>query len=560
MSELFKLHGKISVTNEEANSAIDETIGKAKELKGALEETSSGATSASQSVKEVGKSAESTTASMEKASSTSVFLGEMWANIVTKAGAYVKDFAKDGVAYNMQIEKNIGALTAYFDGSREKAEEYVDQLRELDKETPYDLGGLLNASTNLAQYGVPVDEMLETLELLGNVAAGDANKLYGLARVYGQTVSTGKLTGQDVLQYATNGFAVTESLKKLYGYSGEALADMQKNGQITPDMVKQALIAETSPGGRYYGMLESIMNTPYGKQERFGSDFEMAQGAITEPLTENMGNLYPVLSDIVNFLGENASETRLGLNVLGSAGGYTLLSRFIPKLKGVGLKDFIKGHPLLAAAFGLGEIVNYADEKTAAMDAKSGFISGPEKILGTGEGKYSGMIGELLEMPQDIAQYASLDSDTKQKLTRELFDYLLTGDTRLGGTTRLKTDSGEIFGGSGASFEEAEAVMNTTAGFGLKLWQDTFDSSKKAGILYDTPIGPQVPEGWIPAGNAVESSAVSGIASQVTAMVSLLSQIAANNGQPIYLDSGLLVGGIGPALNDYLGNIVSGGD
>lgn len=509
MSELFQLVGKIVIDSKDAENTMDRMIEKANNLSTALGGASSSATGASESIKEVGESAETATGgvngaagAMENASATSVFLGNMWANIATKGISFAKGFVTEANAYNMQIEKNIGAMAAYFGGSQEKSEAFVNQLRVMDKETPYDLGGLLNAATNMAQYGVPVEELIETLETLGNIAAGDSSKLSNLARVYGQTISTGYLTGQDTLQYVSNGFGIMAALKTHLGYDGETLEKMRADKGITAEMVKEVLIAETSPGGRYYGMLDAIMATPYGAQERFKSDYAMAQGEIAEPLTESLGWLYPTLSKAVNFLADNASETRLGLNVAGTAGAYTLLSRFLPKLKGVSLKSFIKSHPLLAAAFGLVESVSYADSKAAEQDERTGLYSMPEKILGTGEGKYSGWFGELKEMPQDI-KYTL----TREKLPNEitLADVLLNGGNNT--TPALSTKQLEYHG-----YRIAETV---------------------------------------------------GLTAQLGQMIALLSQIASNSNQPIYLNTGALVGGLLPEINVGFGKWIEmngGGD
>lgn len=507
MSELFKLLGTISIKNEEANAAMDASISKANELKTALDGTTNSASDASAEIEGVGKSADAANTSMKEASSTSVFWGNMWANVASKAGSAVKRFYEQGNDYNMQLEKYTASFVAAYGGDETKAGAMINELRELDKATPYDFNGILSAANVLRQYQVPLDEIVETLKMLGEVAGGDTSKLYSLSTAYGQTVGFGKLRGQELMQFNNAGASLYAMLTDKYGYDNATLAKMQENGAITADMVREAFVHATSPGGMFYGQMERIMATTYGKSEKFGSDWELFQGKISEPMTDLLGDIYPALSGVVEFLGDNAAETRLGMNVLGGVGGYAALKNLIPSLKGVKLTEFLGNHPLLTVAGLAGLSASYADQKTAEMEERTGHTAAYEKIIGNGDGEYSGWLGEILEMPGDIEYWYK---------------------------TRGARDS--------TSAAEKRALL-TSALF----------PSKPAGPEYNS-----LKYGY--ATNAIETDLVTGLTAQMATMVGLLEQIAANGRQPIILNTGALVGGIAPALNTALGQIVNRGN
>ena len=506
MSELFKLLGTISIKNEEANAAMDASISKANELKTALDGTTNSASDASAEIEEVGKSAEAANASMEKTSAASVYLGNLWANITSKAGSYVKNFYEQGNNYNMVLEKYTASFVAAYAGDEAKASAMVDELRELDKVTPYNFSGILSAANVLRQYQVPLEEIVETLKMLGEVAGGDTSKLHSLAYAYGQTVGFGKLRGQELMQFNNAGASLYAMLTDKYGYDNATLAKMQEAGGITADMVKEAFVHATSPGGIFYGQMERIMATTYGKSEKFSSDWEMFRGKMSEPVTDALGDIYPALSSVVEFLGDNAAETRLGMNVLGGVGGYAALKNLIPSLKGVKLTEFLGNHPLLTVAGLAGLTATYADQKTAEMEERTGHTAAYEKIIGNGDGEYSGWLGEILEMPGDIEYWYK---------------------------TRGARDS--------TSAAEKRALL-TSALFPSKPAEPEYNPLK-----------------YSSATNALETDLVTGLYAQMGQMVGLLEQIAANGKQPIILNTGALVGGIAPALNTALGQLVNRG-
>ena len=103
--------------------------------------------------------------------------------------------------------------------------------------------------------------VVPTLKMLGDIAGADQNKLNGLALVFGQIQSTGRLMGQDLLQLINQGFNPLTEISKQTGMSVADLKKAMEKGAISADMVTLAFKSATSAGGLFYGNLEAQSQT-----------------------------------------------------------------------------------------------------------------------------------------------------------------------------------------------------------------------------------------------------------------------------------------------------------
>ncbi|MFN9902097.1 MAG: tape measure protein, partial [bacterium] len=106
--------------------------------------------------------------------------------------------AADFQTLNLQFET--------FLGSTEAAQKTIKELEEFSIETPFTDTQVQQAARSLLAFGLPAEELRETLTFLGNVSAGTGKDLAELSVIFGQIRSTGKLTGQDLSQLIKSGF------------------------------------------------------------------------------------------------------------------------------------------------------------------------------------------------------------------------------------------------------------------------------------------------------------------------------------------------------------------
>lgn len=209
-------------------------------------------------------------------------------------GAGLLTVAKTGVEAAMAME-SLGASFKVMTGSAEKAQQVLGDISEFAKATPFSKMGLAGAAKTLMAFGMQADSVVSTLRMLGDVAQGDQNKLNGLALVFGQIQSTGKLMGQDLLQLINQGFNPLTIISQKTGMSVSDLKDAMAQGAITADMVTLAFKAATSEGGLFYRSTEEAAQTLQGRLSTLKDNFVTA--------LQNMAEAFmPLMKSAVDFL------------------------------------------------------------------------------------------------------------------------------------------------------------------------------------------------------------------------------------------------------------------
>lgn len=183
------------------------------------------------------------------------------------------------------------AATAFevLTGSAAKASQMVGDMRRLDAESPLAFTDLMQAGKTLLGYGMSAEQVMPTLEALGAVSMGDANKLQSLSLAMGQVTAAGRLTGQEVLQMVNAGFNPLQIISEQTGKSMSQLRDEMAEGKITVEMVTEALKAATSEGGRFAGMNEKLAGTTAGAMAKLKSSLQsvgMEIGNIFAPMVK----------------------------------------------------------------------------------------------------------------------------------------------------------------------------------------------------------------------------------------------------------------------------------
>lgn len=169
-------------------------------------------------------------------------------------------------------------------GSAEKAKGMLGQLKAYADKSPFDIAGTNAAAQKLLNYSMQAQDVLPTIRMLGDVAAGDKEKFDRLSTAFGQTTSTGRLMGQDLLQFINAGFNPLQEISKKTGESMASLKKRMEDGGISAMEVRDAFAAATSEGGRFYNMTARQSETVAGK---FSTMKDAASSALRQ-LGENM--------------------------------------------------------------------------------------------------------------------------------------------------------------------------------------------------------------------------------------------------------------------------------
>lgn len=125
--------------------------------------------------------------------------------------------------------------------SADKAKNLMEELFQFEAVTPFNLEQVMNATQKLLIAKEPVKNITKQLMMLGNVAAGDAQRLQSIVYVLGQVRALGYLQGQDIMQFTNALVPIRDAISKVTGVEGKALQKMIEQRKITADMTQKAL-------------------------------------------------------------------------------------------------------------------------------------------------------------------------------------------------------------------------------------------------------------------------------------------------------------------------------
>jgi hypothetical protein len=181
-------------------------------------------------------------------------------------------------------------------GSAARGAQLVKDLQVLAAQTPYELNSLLQSSQLLLTYGTNVEDVLPTLQALGDVTGGDAMKLQRMTYAMSQVQSQGRMTGHVMREMAMAGFnpaqILAEKMAKDMGISvPKALGRIQEQahkGGLSLTQVKEAFRLATSEGGRFYKNMEKRSQTLGGLFSTMKDDIAGTLRSLGQEMIERM--------------------------------------------------------------------------------------------------------------------------------------------------------------------------------------------------------------------------------------------------------------------------------
>lgn len=182
------------------------------------------------------------------------------------ASGVVRSFARvfaAAIGEAFRFEKAVSDFKVLL-GSIDSAKEHIADLRRFASSTPLTFGDLSQASKLLLSFGASVGEVMPSLKMLGDISMGNRQKFQGLALVFAQVKSAGKLMGQDLLQMINQGFNPLTVIAQQTGESVSDLKDMMAEGAISFEMVAEAMRVATSEGGLFHNAMAEASKTGEG--------------------------------------------------------------------------------------------------------------------------------------------------------------------------------------------------------------------------------------------------------------------------------------------------------
>ena len=361
-------------------------------------------------------------------SATTVMLGNLMADAARKGAELVKNTASAGIKYNASMETYVTNFKTMLGGSSEAAQQLTNDLEDMAASTPFAMSDLAGATNTLLAFGQSSDTVLDTLESLGDISMGDANKLQSLTLAFAQASSSGKLMGQDLMQMINAGFNTLQTIvEKTGAYMGDLkdfmstgkaskelkkqmrdarkevkelgdnasdgakmLVQMYEDGAISADLLGQVFDIETSPGGRFYNAMKAASETFDGLMSTLEDDSNALLGKVFKPLSDWMTT--DLLPNAIGAIGQiSAAFDEGGLEgavnkAVEIAGGY---------LDTLGEKALAAGGGIFKGIWD--GMTGDTDNKTKITEELSGMWSGASATLSGFTNAAGGLIGAIYE-------------------------------------------------------------------------------------------------------------------------------------------------------------------
>ena len=262
-------------------------------------------------VADVGDAAEEAGEKAQKASGGWTVLKGVMADLASSAikaaVSTVVDGAKKmvsaGLEYNQAMEGYVTNFTTMLGGSAEAANGMVGSLQKLASATPLAMSDLAGGAQTLLAFGVASDDVSGTLQRLGDISLGNADKMQSLARAYGKATAQGKLTGETVQMMIDAGW---NPLIDICDQTGESMEDVQKRmaaGSISAEELTQAVNHATDAGGKFAGGMEAASKTVAGLTSTLQDNVNAMLGELMQPVSDAMlSTLLPTAIDAVDQL------------------------------------------------------------------------------------------------------------------------------------------------------------------------------------------------------------------------------------------------------------------
>lgn len=262
-------------------------------------------------VADVGDAAEEAGEKAQKASGGWTVLKGVMADLASSAikaaVSTVVDGAKKmvsaGLEYNQAMEGYVTNFTTMLGGSSEAANGMVGSLQKLASATPLAMSDLAGGAQTLLAFGVASDDVSGTLQRLGDISLGNADKMQSLARAYGKATAQGKLTGETVQMMIDAGW---NPLIDICDQTGESMEDVQKRmaaGSISAEELTQAVNHATDAGGKFAGGMEAASKTVAGLTSTLQDNVNAMLGELMQPVSDAMlSTLLPMAIDAVDQL------------------------------------------------------------------------------------------------------------------------------------------------------------------------------------------------------------------------------------------------------------------
>lgn len=296
--------GRLIEVLEKAFGAADRLDKKVDELQGQLNKgfQTGNAAKLSSEIDKTAKAAAQGTASMKQfGQSAGLAFGafQLGIGIVQGVGQSISNFATNTISLAGAAETAEANFTTFL-GSAGAARDVLSDLNKFAADTPFTQTQINGVAQSLIAFGVEAENLKPTLQTLGDLSGGNAEKFGDLARIFGQAKTTTKLYTEDLNQLAERGIPILQELAKQNNTTEEAIRKLASEGKIGFGDLEKAFASLTGEGGRFFGLMARQSQTFEGLRSTLEGNFEQLQASVGQLLLPTLKQLVISTNEVIS--------------------------------------------------------------------------------------------------------------------------------------------------------------------------------------------------------------------------------------------------------------------
>jgi len=189
-------------------------------------------------------------------------------------------------------------------GSAEKAGALLKQIADFAAETPFEMPELIDNAKKLLAFGTAAEDIIPTLNKLGDISQGNAEKLNSITDAFGKMQAKGRADMEQLNRFIDAGVPIMTALAKQTGKTKSEIFDLVSQGKVGFSDVKKALQGLTDEGGQFNGMMKKQSETMSGLQSTLSDGFTAISRTIGNRLAPTAKNVLKLMIDMVGQANE----------------------------------------------------------------------------------------------------------------------------------------------------------------------------------------------------------------------------------------------------------------
>jgi tape measure domain-containing protein len=307
----------------------------------------------------------------------------------------------------------------------------MEDLSEFAMQSSFDLPDVVSNAKQLMGMGIELENVIPTMKMLGDTAAGLGVPLQRLALNFGQVKSQGKLTGRELRDFAISGVPLLETLANSMGKTKQEITAMVSESKIGFSDVRNAFIAMTSEGGKFNNLMQRTVNeTLLGKWSNFKdvlfrvkSEFGKGLLPVATNALQSIIDQYSTLQTETRLTEEGTLLLRDSYLALGDEKVMEKLAAVNNELRDMQLALETEAQPSWFLSF-VNSLEKLAGIPLAPFKALSNvFISMGTDIAKTIDDVTMGMAGDVFgnftQDLQNLANWLGIDQEEVERLSNE---------------------------------------------------------------------------------------------------------------------------------------------